>query len=160
MSRVMPMPECPRRSLTILGARQRAIAGLHAYGGGHESEISEDLIVGQTPRMSLRKVPGGHDSPPDRVHTRSWSQYAGPSANRSSACLRRCARNPSTVIAARAIDLRLRCVFGDLNLRPPLVCSSVSTTVIVRLVKSTLHHRKPRISPRRSPVVTANMTGM
>jgi glutathione S-transferase len=49
------------------------------------------------------------------------------------------------------MDLRLRCVLGDLNLKPTFVCSSDCTTVMVPVARSTLLQRRPRISPRRSP---------
>ena len=63
-------------------------------------------------------------------------------------------------MAASAMDRRLRYVFGDLNLKPSFVCSRDCRTVIVPVAKSMLLQCRPRISPRRSPVVAASMTGM
>ena len=67
---------------------------------------------------------------------------------------------PRRSFAGRAIERRLRCVFGASNFRPSFVCSRDCTTVSVPDLKSISLHRMPRISPRRSPVVTAKKTGV
>ena len=120
------------------------------FGGGHFQ-----LPFGKWVRASAEPI----ISPRGDVQTSS-GRPPRPSLSRCSSCSFRCCSSRGMRLAGNLMVRELRSVLGALTLSLPPTISTACATCKVPLVMSTSDHRKPKTSPRRSPVDAAISVGI